>query len=540
MSKTYSVRIRKTFKTIDWKLLVFLLLFLNVKLVIKLAALICIYFLRPDFKFNFRFRRSRLPLFYPLIIGIALLNYFITSGFSIHNYSIVFLSGICFWLFSILAIHQIKLSVEGNEPAVIHQTIYFFFVINAIVSIITYLLIAYETKTINPYLYQGEYQKYFIGTGDYIKGISFDTSTTNALLNAFGVVYFLQRKKNMMVFLSMIILLMTGSNITNIILCLVLLFVFVFQSDTDQKSMVVICFFPLVMFMAKISPQNNNYLVASFNNIFDKKVSISHRSITQAAIKESPDSVLTIDERKQKIAMLYIDSISLLQWEKQTLHGIQATAGYENLSIPVDNINVPEFQHKSFVTPVEENMFQFIVANAAELPISSDSSFQPKYPGKVIAWKQTINYYKQHPAKIITGLGIGNFSSKLAFKTSGIEVAGAYPEKYKYISNAFLANHLDLYLYFFSKTDGLHSIINNPASVYDQLLSEYGVLGLSTFFIFYTGFFIKKVKLLSYGIPLLLLLSGILFFDYWFEQLSIIVFFELLMFLNLKEKANKL
>ena len=98
-----------------------------------------------------------------------------------------------------------------------------------------------------------------------------------------------------------------------------------------------------------------------------------------------------------------------------------------------------------------------------------------------------------------------------------------------------------IYTYiFFSKTDGLHSIINNPASVYDQLLSEYGLLGLSAFFIFYTGFFIKKVKLLSYGIPLLLLLSGILFFDYWFEQLSIIVFFELLMFLNLKEKANKL
>ena len=120
-----------------------------------------------------------------------------------------------------------------------------------------------------------------------------------------------------MVFLSMIILLMTGSNITNIILCLVLLFVFVFQSDKDQKSMVVICFFFLVLFMAKISPQNNNYLVASFNNIFDKKVSISRRSITQAAIKGSPDSVLTPDERKQKIAMLYIDSISLLQWEKQ-------------------------------------------------------------------------------------------------------------------------------------------------------------------------------------------------------------------------------
>ena len=540
MIKTYSVRIRKTFKTIDWKLLVFLLLFLNVKLVIKLAALICIYFLRPDFKFNFRFRGSRLPLFYPLIIGIALLNYFITSGFSIHNYSIVFLIGVCFWFFSILAIHQVRLSVEGNEPAVIHQTIYFFFIINAIVSIITYLLIVYETKTINPYLYQGGYQKYFIGTGDYIKGISFDTSTTNALLNVFGVVYFLQRKKTMMVFLSMIILLMTGSNITNIILSLVLLIVFVFQSDKDQKSLVVICFFFLVMFMAKISPQNNNYLVASFDNIFGTEVGISHRSIAQASIKESPDSVLTPDERKQKLAMLYIDSISLSQSEKQNPGIIQTAMVNENFSMPVDNINAPEFQHKSFVTPVEENMFQFIGSHLIDLPISSDSSFQPKYPGKVIAWKQTINYFKQHPAKLATGLGMGNFSSKLAFKTSAIKVAGAYPEKYKYISNAFLTNHLDLYLFYFSKTDGLHSIIHNPASVYDQLLSEYGLLGLSAFFIFYIGFFIKKVRLLSYGIPLLLLLSGILFFDYWFEQLSIIVFFELLMFLNLKEKANKL
>jgi hypothetical protein len=540
LNKTYSATIRKTFKTIDWKLLIFLLLFLNVKLVIKLAALVYIYFLQPDFKFNFRFRKSRLPLFYPLIIGIALLDYFITSGFSFQNYSAVFLIGICFWLFSILAIHQVKLFVESNDPAVTHRTIYVFFIINALVSIIAFLLIAYETKTINPYLYQGQYQKYFIGTGDYIKGISFDTSTTNGLLNAFGVIYFLQTRKTIMVFLFMIILLMTGSNITNILLCLVLVSMFVFQSDKDQKSVIVICFFFLIMFMAKISPQNNNYLVASFNNIFDKEANVSQKNITQAAIKISPDSILTIAERKQKTAMLYLDSISLLQWEKQKLLGIEPIAVNERLLIPVDNINAPEFQHKSFVTPVEENMFQFIAANATALPMSSDSTFKPKYPGKIIAWEQTINYFKQHPSKLITGLGVGNFSSKLAFKASGLKVAGAYPEKYKYISLPFLTNHLDLYLYFFSKADGLHSIINNPASVYDQLLSEYGLLGLSAFFIFYVGFFIGKIKLLSYGIPLLLLLTGILFFDYWFEQLSIIIFFELLMFLNVKEKAYKL
>jgi hypothetical protein len=540
LGKTYSGTIRKAFKTIDWKLLAFLLLFLNVKLVIKLAALVCIYIVRSNFKFNFRFSNSRLPLFYPFIISIALLNYFITPGFSIHNYSITFLIGICFWLFSILAIHQVKLSVERNETDVIHQTIYVFFIINAIVSIVTYLLIVYETKTINPYLYQGEYQKYFIGTGDYIKGVSFDTSTTNALLNAFGVVYFLQRKKTMMVFLCMIILLMTGSNITNIILCLVLLFVFLFQSDRDKKSITVICFFFLVIFMTKISPQNNKYIITSFNNIFDKEANLSHTNIAQTSIRESPDSVLTQDERRQKIALLYLDSISLLQRQRLNLTDIETPKDNENLSIPKDDINGPKFQYKSFVTPVEENMVQFMVAHLGELPISSDSSYQPKYPGKVIAWQQTINYFKQHPSKIISGLGIGNFSSKLAFKIAAIKIAGTYPENNKYISNAFLTNHLDLYLYFFSKSDGLHSIINNPASVYDQLLSEYGLLGLSAFFIFYIGFFVKNPMLLSYGIPLLLLLSSILFFDYWFEQLSIIVFFELLMFLNLKEKAVKL
>ena len=103
----------------------------------------------------------------------------------------------------------------------------------------------------------------------------------------------------------------------------------------------------------------------------------------------------------------------------------------------------------------------------------------------------------------------------------------------------FLSNHLDLYLYYFSKADGLHSIINNPSSVYDQLLGEYGLSGLLSFFIFYIGFFLRKIRRLTYGIPLILFLLAIFFIDYWFEQLSIVVFFELLLFLNIKEGALK-
>jgi len=540
ISKTYSANIKNAFKTIDWKLLTFLLLFLNVKLVVKLAAIVLIYFIQPNFKFDFRLRNSRLPLFYLLIIGIGFLNYFITAGFSNLNYSMAFFTGVGFWLFSILAIHQVKLSVELHDPSIIHQTIHVFFIINTIVSLATLIIIVYKTGTINPYLYQGEYQKYFIGTGDYIKGISFDTSTTNSMLNAFGVIYFLNRKKAIMVLLCMIVLLLTGSNITNIILSSVLLFLFIFKSDKDQKSLTLICLLMLVIFMTKISPQNNQYLVNSYENIFNEAALREPQNSTLFSIRERPDSTLTPEERKQKIAILYLDSLYRLRIEKQKQNIPQTAMFKGKLFIPRDDINTPKFQHKSIITPVEENMFQFILTHPDALSMSSDTGYHTKYPGKIIAWKQTITYFKQQPEKIITGLGIGNFSSKLAFRTSGIQIAGAYPERYKYISNAFLANHLDLYLYYFSKADELHSIVNNPASVYDQLLSEYGLLGLLGFFLFYIGFFLKSAKQLSSGIPLILLLSGIFFFDYWFEQLSIVVFFELLLFLNIKEEAAKL
>jgi hypothetical protein len=537
INKTFSANLRKSFESIDWKILIFLLLFLNVKLVVKIIAVVLICLLNFNFKFGFRFRNSRLPLFYVIVIGIGIFNWIITLGFTNINYNFAFLTGITFWLVSIIALHQVKLSVELHEHAVIDKTIRVFFIINALVSLSALLLIIYKTGHINPYLYQGEYQKYFIGTGDYIKGISFDTSTTNSVLNAIGVIYFLYRKNSGMILLCMIVLLLTGSNITNLILCGVLLFTFIFQSDKDQKSIIFICLFLFVIFMTKISPQNNQYLVNSYNKVFNNGHSKKTSASTLLSIKQKPDNSLTPEERKQKFAMLYLDSMSRIQMEKQKN---KAHTFNEKPAIPGDSIHTPKFQHRSVITPVEENMFHFIITYPETLPLSTDSNFHPKIPGKIIGLEQTVKWLKQHPRKILSGAGIGNFSSKLALRTSGIKVAGSYPEKYKYISNDFLSNHLDLYLYYFSKEDKFHSIINSPSSVYDQLLSEYGLAGLVAFFIFYIGFFLKNFKKLTYGIPLILLLSGIFFIDYWFEQLSVVVLFELLLFLNIKEGTQKL
>ena len=538
-NKIYFTKIQQAFKSIDWRLLLFLVLFLNVKLVVKVVAIAMIYLLQFNFKFGFHWRNSRLPLFYLFAITIGIVNWFLLAGFSDRNYTVAFFTGIFFWILCILAIHQIKLFVEQNSAFVIHKTITVFFLLNAIFSLAVFMMMIIKTGAVNPYLYQGEYQKYFIGTGDYIKGISFDTSTTNAVLNAFGVIYFLERKNALMVLLCMIILLLTGSNVTNFLLVATLLFIFIFQSDKNQKSVIIICFLFLVIFLAKISPQNNNYVVNNFSAIFKKPVQKQIQYASILSIRERPDSTLSPDERKEKIATLYLDSLYRLQEEYQQRIVAKNILFSGKMEIPTADINTLPYQHKSIVTPVEKKMAEFIRLRSSELRISSDTNYHSKLPGKIIALQQTVNFFKQNPFKILSGTGVGNFSSKLAFKTTGLNIAGGYPQKYIYLNPAFVSNHLDLYLYYFTKEDGRHSIINNPNSVYEQLLSEYGLLGLGAFGIFYLGFFIKKYKIATYGIPLIAFLSAIFLVDYWFEQLSIVVFFELLFFLNLKEGEKK-
>ena len=123
----------------------------------------------------------------------------------------------------------------------------------------------------------------------------------------------------------------------------------------------------------------------------------------------------------------------------------------------------------------------------------------------------------------------------MAFKATALQFAGGFPKQLAYIHPAFAANHLGLYTYFFSKRSNAHSVTNTPNTVYIQLLSEYGIIGLAGFVFLYAGFFTREAKKLTYGIPLLFLLLAIFLTDYWFEQLSVVVFFELLLFANRKE-----
>ncbi|HWZ13972.1 MAG TPA: hypothetical protein VNW95_01950 [Mucilaginibacter sp.] len=533
--------LKKAISYVDWKLLLFLMLFLNVKLAVKIPAIIIIYLLRFNFRFGVSFKNSRLPLFYFLIIGIGFLGLIINQHNFGYNYLVVFLTGIGFWLLCILAVHQVKLAVEQNDTQVIHNTILVFFVLNAIFSFYNIAQIIWETGAFNPYRYQGQYQKYFIGTGDYIRGITFDTSTTNAVLNAFGVTYFLTRKKPLMVLTCMAVLLLTGSNFINIILLAILAFLFIFNSSKDQKSLIVVCLMFLVVFMAKISPQSNKYVAETFRHIVQPR----QAGEVPVANDIQANALSGIEEARQKIAKHYLDSLgaAITLREKTSapvspaLRSLPVTQT-GRVFITKPDINTPPYQTRTDTDAEQRRLISFINSHKADLRISGDEKFKPGLPGKIISLSQTAIFLKQHPAKIALGDGVGNFSSKLAFRATGLGFAGGYPLNRVYINKDFLVNHLDIYLNFFSRRIGLHSLVNSPNSVYNQLLAEYGLLGLLAFAICYVGFFARHVKKLTYGIPLLLMIMAVFFIDYWFEQLSILVFFELMLLLNIKETAH--
>ena len=519
------------FRKINWTLLLFLILFLNVKMLVKIVAVLLLLLLNYKLFKDKTIFRQKFIWFYACMIGISFINLFLVSLST--NYLIAVSVGVVFWLLCIAAALLSSWLVLKTDTHKLHATITLFFLINATVTLGQIVLITLHAGSLNPYTYQGMYQKYFIGTGDLLTGVSFDVSTTNALLNAFGLVYFLSRNKMMLALLCMIILLLTASNFTNVLITGVLLFLFVFQSTKEQKSIILVCFSLLVVFMLRVSPQNNNYVTEATKKLLNKETKKAAAKKIDTLVMHTPDNLLTSEERKHKIAMLFLDSIKKIRMELIPVTMVTKPA------IPEPNIHTEPFQRKKDTTLFQHQLLAFGMQKIPGFEIAPAKTQTRNLPGKLLAIRQTFHFFKTNPSKIATGASAGNFSSKLAFRTTGLPMAGAYPDKWIYINDAFLHNHLWLYLSYFSKDMGLHSLTNSPNSVYDQLVSEYGLAGVFAFMILYIGFFLKRIKKLTYGVPLLLLLLGAFGVEYWYEQLSIIIVFEFLMLLNIKETGGQ-
>lgn len=529
-------------KKIDWSLLLFLVLLLNVKMVVKIAALVILLLLNRRMWKEKSIYRQSFAWFYCSLAAIALLNLLISLPALSQGYLLSATLGTGTWLACMAAALLNYWFVHKTGTNKLHETISLFFVLNAIVTTGQLLLIQWDAGVVNPYTYQGMWQKYFIGTGDLLTGISFDVSNTNALLNSFGLVYFLSRNKMPLALFCMLALALTASNFTTILALAVLLFLFIFQSTRNQKSTIVVCFVLLTIFMTRVSPQNSRYAVDTYKKVFAIKKNSPSQEKDTVSLLNKPDSLLTAEERKKKTATRFVDS---LKRERIRMNAGKASpgAGFTALkkkpSLPKPDIHSDSFQRRKAITAFQKHLRSFAIAN---LPLFDTSQRQVRaraLPGKLIAFQQTFHYLEDHPWKILTGNGMGNFSSKLAFRTTGLQVAGSYPQRFVYINDAFRDNHLNLYLSYFSKDIGLHSFINSPNSVYNQLISEYGLAGILCFILLYLGYFLGRLKNLSYGVPLLLITLGAFAVEYWYEQLSIVVLFELLMLLNNKETKEK-
>lgn len=536
--KVFNIKKWKSYA--DWRLFIFLLLFMNVKIPVKAIAILFVYLSQPDFKFGFRLKNSRLPLFYLLVFPIAAIAFITDKSLFTINYLMVFGWALTCWAMALLAIHQLKLMVEKLTAETIYDTLIVFFIINALFSAGNLIYIMWVTKTINPYTFRGMNQQYFINTGDNIAGVSFDISSTNAIICALGALFFIFKRNLTMALVCMATLALTFSNMVSLLFVQVLAFTFIFKSTRDQKSIIVAAILVYVVSLVKISPENANYIDEMMKEMFAKAKVTSPNGSSSPQKNDIPDR----REQRRKFAQHYLDSLSNARDKREKVNAFdeklrklpQTDGG--RVYIPPPDTFKPEYFISHDTTPDRKQLLDFIVLHQAQLPLSRMKDLIPRQQGKITAMIQTATYLKAHPKKSIFGLGPGNFSSKIAFRAAGAGIRGQYSPRHVYIHPAFMANHLDLYLNYFSRNISFRSVRNNPCSTYDQLLSEYGIAGLIIFVVFYLGYFARHYKKLSYGLPILLLAAGVLFIDYWFEQLSVMVIFELLLLLDIKDNTT--
>ena len=300
--------------------------------------------------------------------------------------------------------------------------------------------------------------------------------------------------------------------------------------------------------MVNVSPQNNIYSLNIIEKTLGRKKTITNKPAVEIPVTAKPDSLLSLEERKIKFAKLYLDSMAnapviALAVSKPLVQTNKDSQVVVRPVIPKVNIHAPEYQHRQDSSEARMQAMAYLnqiekQAEARSEKIDTVLKIN-QAPGKITAFKQLAEFLKTHPGKIFTGNGMGRFSSKLAFRATGLKIAGGYPANYIYVDEDFKINHLAVFLNYFGKDSGMHSIANSPSSFYGQLLGEYGLAGLGCFLFFYVLFYTKNLSRLTYGLPVLFIMAGALVTEYWFEQLSIVVMFELMILLDRKESDQQ-
>jgi len=158
-----------------------------------------------------------------------------------------------------------------------------------------------------------------------------------------------------------------------------------------------VCLAFLAIFMVKISPQNNDYLVNTVKTIIYQKSFKSPWPTSPIPVTQRPDSTLNPEEKKQKIAMLYIDSVHNTYHKKQIIEtkvGPEVITDAGKILIPKPDLNAPVYQNLSTTPPEQRQLAEFIDKHKSELPISGIPRHFTAVPGKVTGLLQSLSFFR--------------------------------------------------------------------------------------------------------------------------------------------------
>lgn len=511
--------------SVNWILLTAIILVFHVNMKYKIAALLLTFLITLKRKIPFK----EIPYFYYIILIISAVHS--ATAFLFHDdntYFLISIINVLYWTIAITASLQMKNIVNSIQIEKIKNTITLLFILNFIFCLYNIFTINMETGVINPYTFKGLSGKYYMSTGDYIFGIFGNTSNVNAAACFLGVIYFFKKNK-IMTTITLISLLLTTSNLNNIFLILILLMVLIFDKPKINKAFSICLLALIATFYARISPENFSYIKNS-NQTNNETISadsslISHKDLVMKELRNYKDS---IERRQQKAVNTIAQTDTIFTTESQLSEKTISQKVNQALRA-LENTKADD----TFLIALEEKQAEKLLKKES-LDVDTEIDLD-KFPGKLTSFIQTYHYAFKDGKTFLIGAGPANYSSKLAFDVSGIGEGGNLTQKFNYVSEDFAKDHLNIFLHFFSQTIDKHSIINTPFSVYNQIIGEYGFIGLLTFIFGYGLYFLKSFKKMTYGRYLLLAVTMLFATSYWFESLTIIILFELMMFLDIKE-----
>jgi hypothetical protein len=517
MSGNYPIdrRFKNWVGQVDWPLLLFVAGATYVKLYIKIAAIVC-YAAWLLFK-KARWQRPPGPAWFYIampVLGTAVAA--IHGSFNAPGYYLGAAIGSLQWLACAGTVYLLFVAAKNGSSDQLLATVKGFFALNALATLFQFLVLVVQSKHAMPYWFYDSGLKYGSSTGDNLKGIFMHNSLNNAAATLIGVLFFITRGERLWTGMCIIVLLMCTSNVVTFGMLALFILLLALGSGKRIRLHLLQMMLLVAVVYPTLSPQNFEYVQTVFRRMFSPS-----KPFIAAENPEADTIILHKDTPSKKE---YSPARSL------SLHIPDSI--YQRM--PKELVALREYS-----LHMEKPAWSYLILEPAALRtffkrwygVSPDSTLLAHYdkPAKLFAIRQTVGYLNRSPMLWLSGIGMGNFSSKLAIKMTGVRWQGTFPDDKIYISRPFAEYHFYTLTYVFSRDIREHSVVNMPAATYLQLAGEYGIVGLLLCAVLYFGWFWLRSKNYKAGRWMLLAMLGLFWLDYWYEMMTLTVVAEFCM-----------